>query len=73
MSSNLKKKQDKKPNGQLNGSKAIKSTTTKIGKVPVDLKNPEPIDPEKVEAFRRIVSAEDFEELDDHSNSNGAD
>ena len=29
----------------------------------VDLKSPDPIDHEKVEAFRRIVSAEDIEEL----------
>lgn len=77
MSSNSRKN-DKKSNGQVNGSTKNKSqtnskTTTKIGKVPVDLKNPEPqVDPEKVEAFRRIVSAEDFEELDDnHGNSNG--
>lgn len=70
-SSSKKKQQEKKSNGQVNGSSSKKSTT-KIGTVPVDLKNPEPVDPEKVEAFRRIVSAEDFEELDDHhGNQNG--
>lgn len=72
-SSGKKKQQDKKSNGQVNGpSSSNKKSTTKIGTVPVDLKNPEPVDPEKVEAFRRIVSAEDFEELDDHhGNQNG--
>ena len=71
-SSSKKKPQDKKSNGQVNGSSPNKKSTAKIGTVPVDLKNPEPVDPEKVEAFRRIVSAEDFEELDDHhGNQNG--
>jgi len=76
MSSNSSsKKKQSKSNGLNNGTK---KSTTKIGKVPVDLKNPhdpEPeVDLEKVEAFRRIVSAEDFEELDDnHGNSNDYD
>ena len=72
MSSSPSKKKQQKSNGQVNGSSSTKKSTTKIGTVPVDLKNPEPVDPEKVEAFRRIVSAEDFEELDDHhGNQNG--
>lgn len=65
--SNTKKHPDKKSNGQMNGK--TNKSTTKIGKVPVDFLEP---DPEKVEAFRRIVSAEDFEELDDNQgNQNG--
>lgn len=65
MSSNKKKQDDKKSNGQLNKNKG--KSTTKIGKVPVDFnQQPEPIDEEKIEKFRRIVSAEDFEELDDN-------
>lgn len=33
------------------------------GKVEVDLKRPEPIDHAKVEAFRRLATAEDIEEI----------
>jgi hypothetical protein len=33
------------------------------GKVEIDLKRPEPIDHAKVEAFRRLATAEDIEEI----------